>query len=222
MSHQVENMTESEFVKNFNNKINTISIGKKNINKEYVNNYNFLVKNSSDIKYELLKTAEELIDRVKGKKDLEDIISLEYLADRIERGIFEFALLTVTLQKLQDHFVLPVYQNKLYNLCVNLDMENKRIENHTLLPNILSGSIDPYFLSFLSPEQLHPKRWMDIVNKIQLKNKTKYEMQTTDIYKCKKCGQRKSMISELQTRSLDEPVTRYVTCMVCYHTFKFS
>ena len=210
----------AKFLKLFNEKCSEITIDKQDFHKEYINNYNFVIENSSDIKYGLLCKAETMIDRRKGVADLKQIVHLDHIVRRIEKGIFEFALLHITQHKLSDDFVVPVYYDKLSNLCVNLDVENLRIENHTLLPNVVFGSIDPYFLSFLSPEQLHPKRWSDVVYRFNLRDKAKYEMNTTDIYKCKKCGEKKNKISQLQTRSLDEPVTIYVVCLVCYHTFK--
>lgn len=214
------NDTYTKFLKLFAEKQQTHTIDKPNFHKEYVNSYNFMIDNSSDIKYNLLRKAETLIDRQKGRQELTQIIHLIHIAHRIEKGIFEFSLLHITLHKLNDDLVAAVYNDKLYNLCVNLDLENTRIENYTLLPNVLNGSIDPYFLSFLSPEQLHPKRWSDVVTKSNLRDKAKYEVNTTDIYKCKKCGEKKSKISQLQTRSLDEPVTIYVVCLVCYNTFR--
>ena len=42
---------------------------------------------------------------------------------------------------------------------------------------------------------------------------------TTDTYKCKKCGERKSKITQLQIRCADEPVSTFITCVVCYNTF---
>jgi hypothetical protein len=220
--YECENENNKKFLKLFKQKRKNFNIDKPNFHKEYVNNYNFVIKNSSDIKYELLRIAEELINRKKGNQQLLNIIKLEYIADRIEKGIFEFALLHVTLHKLQYNFVAPVYTNKLTNLCVNLDINNKRIQNYTLLPNMLNNTVDPYFLAFLAPEQLHPERWSDVVNKINIRDKTKYEMKTTDIYKCKKCGERKCTISELQLRGLDENKTIFVVCLVCCNTFTFS
>lgn len=42
----------------------------------------------------------------------------------------------------------------------------------------------------------------------------------TDIFKCSKCGQRKTSYRQLQTRSADEPMTTFVTC-VCGHNWRF-
>ncbi|KAK4773387.1 hypothetical protein SAY87_028406 [Trapa incisa] len=44
---------------------------------------------------------------------------------------------------------------------------------------------------------------------------------TTNQFKCGRCGQRKCSYYQMQTRSADEPMTTYVTCVKCNHRWKF-
>ena len=44
---------------------------------------------------------------------------------------------------------------------------------------------------------------------------------TTDQFKCGKCKQRKCTYYQLQTRSADEPMTVFVTCVSCGNKWKF-
>lgn len=44
---------------------------------------------------------------------------------------------------------------------------------------------------------------------------------TTDQFKCGRCGQRKTTYYQMQTRSADEPMTTYVTCVNCNNRWKF-
>ncbi|KAA0051978.1 hypothetical protein IC582_005516 [Cucumis melo] len=44
---------------------------------------------------------------------------------------------------------------------------------------------------------------------------------TTDQFKCGRCGQRKTTYYQLQTRSADEPMTTFVTCVNCNNHWKF-
>ncbi|KAK4579755.1 hypothetical protein RGQ29_029429 [Quercus rubra] len=44
---------------------------------------------------------------------------------------------------------------------------------------------------------------------------------TTDQFKCGRCGQRKCTYYQMQTRSADEPMTTYVTCVNCNNHWKF-
>ena len=43
----------------------------------------------------------------------------------------------------------------------------------------------------------------------------------TDIFKCGKCKQRKTTYYQMQTRSADEPMTTFVTCLNCDNRWKF-
>ncbi|KAK9913875.1 hypothetical protein M0R45_037679 [Rubus argutus] len=44
---------------------------------------------------------------------------------------------------------------------------------------------------------------------------------TTDQFKCGRCGKRKTTYYQMQTRSADEPMTTYVTCVNCNNRWKF-
>jgi transcription elongation factor S-II len=44
----------------------------------------------------------------------------------------------------------------------------------------------------------------------------------TDQFKCGRCGKRKCKYYQLQTRSADEPMTTFVTCVNCGNRWKFS
>lgn len=44
----------------------------------------------------------------------------------------------------------------------------------------------------------------------------------TDQFKCGRCGKRRCKYYQLQTRSADEPMTTFVTCVNCGNRWKFS
>ncbi len=54
------------------------------------------------------------------------------------------------------------------------------------------------------------------------KIKSKMDEEYEGIFKCRKCHSRKTTYYQLQTRSADEPMTTYVTCMECDNHWKFS
>ena len=53
------------------------------------------------------------------------------------------------------------------------------------------------------------------------KQKAKLDEEYEGIFKCKKCKSKKTTYYQLQTRSADEPMTTYVTCMECDNHWKF-
>lgn len=53
------------------------------------------------------------------------------------------------------------------------------------------------------------------------RNKAKLDSEYSGILKCGRCKSMKTMYFQMQTRSADEPMTTYVTCMECEHKWKF-
>ena len=187
--------------------------------KEYISFFDFKTNYSNDFDVELLKTIKKEINRSKSIKILEKYIKYFMFAEQIENGIFEFTLIQTTINKLLPIISINVYHDKLHDICANLDINNKTIKNKTLYNSIINQEIKPYYLAFLSPEQLHPKRWASILKKINQKNETKNIIIATDLYKCYKCGESKCKASQIQTRGADEPMTIFITCLICYNTF---
>lgn len=198
-------------------KMNSVIFDKRGLEKEYLLLFKFKTLNSSDIKKSLLKESAN-IDRTRGKNLLSQYIEF-HIAWQIERGIFEFALVYVTVNRLHEYFVNAIYEEKLIDICTNLDQSNLTINNATLLPTLCEGSFNPYFTAFLSPEQLHPKKWISVVQKKQIRDEAINTQPYSDIYTCAKCHESKFKISEIQLRCADEPTNRICQCMVCYHTF---
>ena len=101
--------------------------------------------------------------------------------------------------------------------------ENKScIKNKTFKKNILNGTINPSYVAFLSPSQIHPQNWDKILKKKEYIEQRENNIIYSDAYKCYKCGESKCKITQIQTRSADEPMTTFVVCIVCHNTFKFG
>lgn len=187
--------------------------------KEYMKIFKFRSSASKKIQINVMDYAIHNIDRISGLMRLLTYVPAS-MADKIEKGIIEFTLIHISNENIEAvEFTGNVYHDKLREIRLNLDITNKRIENKTLLPSILEGSIDPYFVAFMNPQQLHPQRWSKELEKKQVAESVCNNQKVTDIYKCRKCGDRKSTTTQMQTRSADEPVTIFVTCLTCYTTF---
>lgn len=93
-----------------------------------------------------------------------------------------------------------------------------------LIQKIKFCIILPQDLVKLSHEELYPEIWEDIL----LKNKKKMDIlqnnsvqKGTSMFKCGKCKERNCTYFQLQTRSADEPMTTFVTCLNCNNRWKF-
>lgn len=182
-------------------------------------NYGFLVENSVDLKDSLIQFAEQNLNRSATQIILSNILMNIDLAIQIEFSIFEYSLNYCI--KYDKNHIKPVYNDKLNFLLSNLDETNSRINNKTLKKKILTGEIKPTFIAFLSPSQIHPEKWSHLISKKQYTEHRENNIAYSNDYKCKKCGESKSKVTQIQTRSADEPMTTFVICLVCHNAFKF-
>jgi len=187
-----------------------------NAKKEHMLMYDFKTSACLNIAERLFRLVTQL-DRTASLFMLLDYVD-PYIAENIELGILEFTLIKVTSENLPDDFLQNIYSNKLRDIILNINPDHPRIQNKTLRQMLINGYIDPHYVSFMSPSQMHPIRWKDIIDKKTVIDNASNNIAVTDLYKCPKCGNRKAKTSQMQLRSADEPMTIFITCIVCYHT----
>lgn len=184
--------------------------------------YNFIIPNSVDLRDNFIQFGEISIDRAKSQTILSDLIMDINIAIKMELSIFEYALIYCANKKYEPNYIKPIYLDKLNEIVLNLDENKNSIKNKTFKSNILSGKINPANVAFLSPSQIHPEKWSDIIKKREYIEQRENNIEYSDAYKCFKCGESKCKITQVQTRSADEPMTTFVVCVVCHNTFKFG
>jgi|SaaInlStandDraft_4_1057021.scaffolds.fasta_scaffold01619_3 DNA-directed RNA polymerase subunit M/transcription elongation factor TFIIS len=180
----------------------------------------FVTENSDDIKDKRILYALAEIDRDETKKMFLKYIKKKKIVDKIELGILEFTLVYAKINQLIDTLIPAVYLDKVNDILTNLDPKSS-INNKTLCDLILEEKIIPNYVAFYSPAELHPENWKELIKKNEFRDYKAKNIATTDMFQCSKCKARKSTVSMMQTRSIDEPMTTYVTCVVCKHTFKY-
>ena len=199
-----------------------LNINNFSYEREFIKRQKFIMTNSCYIPISLIKFAETQLNRKDIVDKLDLLINCLPVSVQIEKGLFEFALNYIKTSLLESTDFQPIYMDKFYEICENLDMKNEKINNLTLLPSLLDGTISPQTLPFLKMYQLHPIRWKHIIDKNNLRDLTLYTVNTTDEFKCGRCGERKHTYYITQTRSADEPATVFYTCINCKKTFTKS
>ncbi len=179
----------------------------------------FVTPYSHKIDQKFINLVSTTIDRPNTLKELIDIVGDYDIAIKIEAGIFEFSLTYVIIQNIVKKLTSAIYKDKVNELIQNIK-EGSSVDNRTLLAQILKGEHDPQTIAFMTPQEIHPERWSEIVRKNELRDYKKKNMAATDAYLCRKCHERRCQVMQLQTRSADEPMTIFVTCLVCGSTWK--
>ncbi|KAL5711458.1 hypothetical protein ACHQM5_021911 [Ranunculus cassubicifolius] len=99
-------------------------------------------------------------------------------------------------------------------------------KNPDLRRKLLLGLVKPAELMTMSPDEMASDERQKENKKIR--DKTLFDCEraaapkaSTDQFKCGRCQQRKTTYYQLQTRSADEPMTTFVTCVNCNNHWKF-
>jgi transcription elongation factor S-II len=139
------------------------------------------------------------------------------IAKPLEIEYYKYVLEYIRVKHLDAVYFDDIYWSKINDFDYNVNP----FTNDHLLPMILRNRVDLNKIPCLQPHELNPSKWKHIIKRKELHENKKNNMETTDAYECKKCKQRKCTFYQLQSRSADEPMTTYVTCVNCGHKFSF-
>ena len=115
-----------------------------------------------------------------------------------------------------------LYISKIRSFYSNL-AQDSYVQNPDFKQKILSGEIKVTDIPGLSAFDIYPENWSELLDKKIKRDKLKYEMKPTamtDQFKCRKCGSRSCSYYEVQTRSADEPMTQFISCLDCGNRWK--
>jgi transcription elongation factor S-II len=115
-----------------------------------------------------------------------------------------------------------IYFSKIRSIYINLN-KNSYVKNDYLYDKIKNDEIKAEEISKLSVYDVYPDNWRKMIDEKIKRDKMKYELKPeamTERYKCRRCGSRKCSYYELQTRSADEPMTQFFTCLDCKNRWK--
>lgn len=134
----------------------------------------------------------------------------------LERAIFNW-----TIQESGNRKALQEWSNPYF---VQLYMDRLRTIWHNLktLPHLVaqieSDELLPQTCVFMSHQEMNPAKWQAMIDAKSKRDKHKFEQRleaATDTFQCRKCKTKHCTYYQMQTRSADEPMTIFVTCLDC-------
>lgn len=147
---------------------------------------------------------------------LEKFFSKTSYAKNLEKGIFNWSLKEAKNRKVvkqwNNMYFVRIYLDHLRSIFINLK------NNPQLIELVETKKIKSHELAFMSHQELNPERWEESIRLKSIRDKNKYEQSleaVTDSFTCRKCRSKKCTYYELQTRSADEPMTLFITCIDC-------
>ena len=144
------------------------------------------------------------------------------LAKAIENSIHYFAEKEAKekniVQNIENKGFYILYTDRLRSIWNNLQNEDS-----PLFKNIKEGKINVEKVGVISHQEMNPEHWkLLIVAKIE-REKNTYENNkegASKEFKCMRCKKRETKYTQVQTRSADEPMTTFVTCINCGNNWK--
>lgn len=131
----------------------------------------------------------------------------------------------------EKRMIIPFFNNKLFkdmyiNKCRSLYTnlyDKSYINNTNLSKKIKKNKINIETLPWMTNQELFPEHWKQIMDEKYKRDKLLYEEKQeamTDQFKCGRCKSRECTYYELQTRSADESMTTFITCLNCGNRWK--
>ena len=136
-------------------------------------------------------------------------------AANLEKGIYNWALKEATnrkvVKKWDNQFFIQIYLDHLRSIFVNL-------RNDKLVKMVLTGEIKAHEIAFMTHHEMLPEKWDEMIKAKSIRDKSKFETKleaSTDTFTCRKCKSKQCTYYQMQTRSADEPMTTFVSCILC-------
>lgn len=166
------------------------------------------------------KVIEKFNNLINKNKDFKNT---NYLSRKIEMGIYNYSI-----NYCNDKNIYPIWNNKYFNdvylskcrnLYTNID-SNSYVNNKELNEMIIKNKVKPEEVAFMDRTEMFKSLWKPILDEKSIKSqiiKNSASGCVTDRYRCpsKACGVYNANYVEVQTRSADEPMTIFLTCVEC-------
>ena len=164
-----------------------------------------------------IANPEKFRTNIRGK--LNDIIGNEKYSKNLEIGVYNYTLKEATnrkvVKKWDNPFYVQLYLDRLRSIINNL--------NAKTLELIKKGDIKAPVLAFMTHQEMNYERWYALIQTKIKRDKIKFDTKveaSTDTFKCRKCHSTNCTYYQLQTKSGDESMTTYVSCIDCGQRWK--
>ena len=145
----------------------------------------------------------------------------ERISKNLERGIYNFAIKyskeKSIVRKWENSAFAQIYIDRLRSIYRNLK------SNPELATSLQQFKFKAHTLAFMTHQEMCPERWKVLIQSKKIKEENIYAPKldaNTDNFTCRRCKSKRCSYYQLQTRSADEPMTTFVTCIECGNRWK--
>ncbi len=159
--------------------------------------------------------------RTKSVLKLNELIKDEKLSRKVEQSLYNYIVKLSKEKRIRrmwsNQIFKNLYNSKIISIYSNLKTDSY-VNNPKFLERVINGEIKAKDMGKLTVYDINPDNWKELFDAKEKRDKIKYELKPeamTNLFKCRKCGSRETSYYEVQTRSADEPMTHFITCLKC-------
>jgi len=149
------------------------------------------------------------------------------IVDIIEESIYKYAVENAVKVRIIPEFENNIFKKrylaKVHSIYNNLDTTSY-LKNTNFMKDILDGTLDVSNIAYINRCDVHIDSWKSIKDKQKSENEyleMRNKVSETSEYVCGRCKRNKTTYYQMQTRSADEPMTTFITCLHCNNKWKF-
>ena len=157
--------------------------------------------------------------RVNIQNKLNDVVKNDVYSRNLEKGIYNYTIKESATRKVIRKWDNPqfvqLYIDRVRSIYLNL--------NDDIVQQLHNKTLQPHKVAFMTHIELRPEKWEKLIEEKIQRDKHKFETNieaATDTFTCRKCKSKKCTYYQMQTRSADEPMTTYVSCIECGNRWK--
>lgn len=167
----------------------------------------------------MYKVSDPTTFRNKVRSQLFKFINNENHCKNLEIGIYNYSIQDAESKKIikkwDNIYFVELYISKLRSIFNNL--------TPFIIDKINKQEILPHTIAFMTHQELQPEKWNELLEMKRKLDESLFDTNmaaTTELFKCYKCKENKCTYYQLQTRSADEPMTTFVSCLNCGNRWK--
>ena len=173
----------------------------------------------NNIEDDKLNTRDKVVTMMKELLEKNYFPDILTTATNIEKGIYNMTIRYADskgmLKRWDNKHFYNIYIAKVASVYANLDTTSY-VDNKRFLNRLKTGEFKAHQIAGMEPLQVFPENWKSIYDEKEKRDKVLYEVNkglATDIFTCGRCKKNETTYYQLQTRSADEPMTTFVTCL---------
>ena len=168
--------------------------------------------------------APQVEQRIKVLASLTKIFA-EYFSEQtildLERCIYNGAIKQARNRHIVRSWKYPLFAHLYKMQAIHITSNfhpNSYVKNTELFDQFQKGEMTLESIADMNVYELFPSHWREMFEQQQMREKNQLEgnrAMATDQFLCTRCWKRECTYYEMQTRSADEPMTIFITCVNC-------